>query len=211
VFARVLATFALVVGTVSAGSTDTELVVYLKTGANQPAAPVTYMKRELAALMMTAGYRVQWGEESADSVLTVVELNGTCTMPSGFDATPSASSGASTGVSLATTNVTDGQVLPFSAVNCAVLTRSLAPVLLKDAGAQRDFLYGRAMARVVAHELYHILMRTTEHSRSGVARSCFSTDDLLTERFEFESAVLAQMRRKPETTSAIAFTENSDR
>jgi hypothetical protein len=181
--------------------------VYLKTGANQPAAPVTHMKRELAALMKTAGYRVQWGDESADSVLTVVELNGTCTMPAGFDA----AHGASTGVSLATTNVTDGQVLPFSAVNCAALTRSLAPALLKDAGAQRDFLYGRAMARVVAHELYHILMRTTEHSRSGVARSCFSTDDLLTERFEFESSVLAQMRRKPDSTSAIAFTDDSDR
>jgi len=207
VFARLLATFALVIGTVSAGSTDTDLVVYLKTAANQPAAPLNHMKRELATLMKTAGYRVQWGDESADSVLAVVELNGTCTMPAGFDA----ASGSDTGASLATTNVTDGQVLPFSAVNCAALTRSLAPALLKDAGTQRDFLYGRALARVVAHELYHILMRTTEHARSGIARSCFSTEDLLTERFDFEGAVLAQMRRKPDGSSAIAFTEDSDR
>ena len=206
-FARLLATFALVIGTVSAGSTDTDLVVYLKTAANQPAAPLNHMKRELATLMKTAGYRVQWGDESADSVLAVVELNGTCTMPAGFDA----ASGSDTGASLATTNVTDGQVLPFSAVNCAALTRSLAPALLKDAGTQRDFLYGRALARVVAHELYHILMRTTEHARSGIARSCFSTEDLLTERFDFEGAVLAQMRRKPDGSSAIAFTEDSDR
>jgi hypothetical protein len=51
------------------------------------------------------------------------------------------------------------------------------------------------MARVVAHELYHVLMRTTDHARAGVARSCFSTGDLLTERFEFEGATLARLRR----------------
>lgn len=207
--ARLLATFCLVVTCLSAGSPDSDLVVvHLKTGANQPAAPVTYMKRELASLMKTAGYRVQWGDESASSVLAVVELTGTCSMPAGYSEAPTV-----TGASLATTNVTDGQVLPFSAVNCAALTRSLAPVLLKDAGAQRDFLYGRAMARVMAHELYHILMRTTEHARSGVARSCFSTEDLVTERFEFEGTVLAQMRRKPDNGSSTgAFTEDgSDR
>ena len=56
------------------------------------------------------------------------------------------------------------------------------------------------MARVVAHELYHVLMRTTEHARAGVARSCFSTSDLLTERFEFEGATLARLRRSQDTS-----------
>jgi hypothetical protein len=59
------------------------------------------------------------------------------------------------------------------------------------------------MARVVAHELYHVLMRTTEHARSGVARSCFSTSDLLTERFEFEGATLARLRRNQDTAVEI--------
>ena len=61
---------------------------------------------------------------------------------------------------------------------------------------RRDFLYGRAMARVVAHELYHVLMRSAEHARGGVARSCFNTGDLLTERFEFEGATLARLRSR---------------
>ena len=62
--ARLLAAFCLVVGSVSsspaqsAGSTDSDLVVHLKTEAYQPAAPVAQMKRDLAALMLTAGYRV---------------------------------------------------------------------------------------------------------------------------------------------------------
>ena len=184
-FARLLATFCLIAGSLFAGSSDADLVVHLKIAVNQPAAPLDHMKRELSVLMKTAGYRVQWGDESNSSFLAVVELNGVCALPAGNAVAPAVS-----GASLATTNVTDGQVLPFSTVNCAALTHSLAPVLLKDTGAQRDFFYGRAMARVVAHELYHILMRTTEHARSGIARSCFSTDDLVTERFDFEGAVL---------------------
>jgi hypothetical protein len=129
----------------------------------------------------------------------VVDLNGICALPVGYAA---GNAPAASGNSLATTNVTDGHVLPFSAVNCAALSRVLAPALLRDAGAQRDFLYGRAMARVVAHELYHVLMRTTEHGRAGIARGCFSVEDLVAERFEFEATVLARMRRKPDPVSA---------
>jgi hypothetical protein len=102
--------------------------------------------------------------------------------------------------SLATTAITDGHVLPFSSLNCTALTRSVSAALAKDAGARRDFLYGRAMARVVAHELYHVLLRTTEHARSGVARSCFTTGDLLSERFEFESATSERLFTGSEST-----------
>jgi len=120
---------------------------------------------------------------------------------------------AKTSTSLATTTVTDGQVLPFSSLNCAALTNSVSAALAKEAGARRDFLYGRAMARVVAHEFYHVLMRTTEHGRSGVARSCFSTSDLLTERFEFEGTALARLRHQPDTTPDVSAVgdESSDR
>ena len=109
--------------------------------------------------------------------------------------------------------ITDGQVLPFSSLNCAALTNSVSAALAKEAGARRDFLYGRAMAGVVAHEFYHVLMRTTEHGRSGVARSCFSTSDLLTERFEFEGAALARLRHRPDTIADVGAVgdESSDR
>jgi hypothetical protein len=194
------------IGCVSA-ATDSELVVYLKSDPAQPAAPVTYMKRELTSLMRAAGYRVEWGGESNSDFLVVVELNGNCVLPAGYAGrdVPAATSPA-----LASTNVTDGRVLPFASVNCGALTRSLSTVLSKDAAAQRDFYYGRAMARVIAHELYHIVMRTTDHSRNGVSRSCFSTSDLVTERFVFEDAVLAQLRARPQTSPvAVADTEDA--
>jgi hypothetical protein len=218
VSARLLATFCLGMCFVSArpaqsaGDADPELVVYLKTEANQPSSPLAQMKQEVSALMRTAGYRVSWrnpqtgaGDDAA--FLAIVELNGICGLPAGYSVAGDPVGG---GVSLATSAVSDGQVLPFSSVNCAILTRSVAPVLLKSAGAQRDYLYGRAMARVIAHELYHILTGSTDHARSGVARSCFSSDDLLAERFAFEGTTLARLKTRPEPAgSGLAVSEES--
>jgi hypothetical protein len=201
----------------SAASQDAELVVYLRTGGNQPAAPLAQMKRELGALMHQAGYRVEWrsldanrGQDADASLLAVLELTGVCGIAPGFaetERTPLSSS------SLATTTVTDGQVLPFSSLNCMALTNSVSAALAREAGARRDFLYGRAMARVVAHEFYHVLLRTTEHGRQGVARSCFSTGDLLTERFEFEGTALARLRHRPDTVTDVGAVgdDSSDR
>lgn len=215
--ARLLATFCLgiffvsVSSAQSAGSADSELVVYLKTGTNQPNAPITQMKQDLAALMRTAGYQVSFrtprtGAGDDASYLAVVQLNGTCALPAGYIGIlgPPVN-----GESLATTNITDGQVLPFSTVNCEALTRSVAPALRTSVAAQRDFLYGRALARVVAHELYHILAGSIDHAKSGVARSCFSQDDLVAERFNFELTTLARMKRPDPAVTGISLGEEA--
>ncbi len=207
--ARLLATLCLVLSCVpvssaqSAASTDAALVVYLKNGGSQPAATLAQMKRELSALMHQAGYSVEWrnldGDRSDDAgnpLLAVLELTGICGIAPGY---PQMEPSDSLLSSLATTTITDGHVLPFSSLNCTALTRSVSAALAKDAGARRDFLYGRAMARVAAHELYHVLLRTTEHARSGVGRSCFTTADLLSERFD------AGVHRKFEANNAGRF------
>ena len=169
---------------------ESELVVYLSGGA-QPQRPLLYMKLELARLMRTAGYRVEWSDAherkplSTEAELAVVELRGTCeltTLPAGkIEA-------------LASTTVSDGKILPYSSVDCASLTRMLAGPLATEPLARRDFLYGRAMARVLAHELYHVLVQTGDHAREGIARAGFSAVDLVTERFEFEQGTLAKLR-----------------
>lgn len=181
-----------------AGSGDppaSELLVQLRGDAGQPAHTLEIMKRELAPLMSAAGYRVAWRVAHEQSVstpdtLVVVELRGSCGMPAGSEPL----GGAADTHTLATTASSDGVVLPFSAVNCGALTRVLAPYLASDAGARRDFLYGRAMARLLAHELYHILAHTRDHDREGIAKSHFSFTDLLTEQFEFEPTALARFQ-----------------
>jgi hypothetical protein len=160
-----------------------ELVVYLENASAQSPALLKFMRQELAGLMKQAGYHLAFhemhdGEISGADFVSVVAFSGTCSIPAGYrsdeDRTP-------VSPVLATTAVTDGRVLPFSAVNCTALTRLLQSALLQSPGAQRNFLYGRALARVIAHELYHVLAHTTGHTGSGVAQRSLSPAELLGE------------------------------
>jgi hypothetical protein len=178
---------------------NARLAVYLSVGPNQPAAPLEQMKRELTGLMQAAGYQVIWQDpRSPDktgetSALVVLELRGSCGLPPGYyHAERSVDSGAS----LAETSVTEQGVLPFSWVNCANLSRMIGPALSNEAPGQRDYLYGRAIARVVAHELYHVMMGSRDHGHEGVAKPRFTTSELLNERFDFDHASLAKLRQR---------------
>jgi hypothetical protein len=202
--ARLLALFCLLNLGVPVSLADStspsalELVVYLKVDAKQPAGTLEWMKRELSPLMRSAGYRVEWrdpqtanGVAAADA-LVVVELHGACGLrPGTFSAEPPIDNLNS----LASTSISEGRVLPFASMNCSNLNRTLGPSLVSEAGARRDFLYGRAMARVLAHEFYHMIVSTRGHTSGGVSKPCFTVGDLLSERFEFEPAVLAKFRQ----------------
>ena len=209
-FARVLAAFCLfdlVVCSAPASSdaaADSAVVVYL-SGDAQPHGPLDVMKVELARLMDSAGYHIDFTDSqttsgvSTDSELVVVTLNGHCGVST---ADPSGRHLPISRAPLASTAVEDGRILPFSSVDCAGLTAMIAAPLSSEPGARRDFLYGRAMARLVAHELYHVLLQTRGHERNGIARPGFSASDLLTERFAFEPATAARLRPEPVKTPA---------
>lgn len=175
------------------------LAVYLTAGSAEPSAPLENMKRELSGIMQAAGYRVIYGDPRTPdkngqvSSLVVLELHGSCGMPAGNYRVERA---VASGASLAETAVSEGVVLPFSRIDCAVLTRLIGPALSEEAGAQRDYLYGRAMARVAAHEVYHVVMGSRDHGRDGVAKPSFSVANLLDEGFDFDRVALAHLRRK---------------
>jgi hypothetical protein len=189
------------------GAGVSPVLVYLETGSNADSASLPFMRRETETLLRTAGYHVEWRdaggtrEPDTRADLVVVRLAGSCTAPVGQNAAAASPDGLQR---LATTPVVDGRILPFSQVDCAALTRVLAASLTDEAPARRTYLYGRAMGRLVAHELYHILGQTTEHSRSGVGKSCFSLGDLTAEVFEFEPGALARLRRLADPANAAA-------
>jgi hypothetical protein len=189
-------------------SPDRRVVVYLQTGPSvKPSSTVSYMQRELEALMQAAGYSVTWKipgnpSDEGDSVIAVVELRGSCKPPeAGAFVKP-----VENGASLASTAVDGGHILPFSWINCETLTQMLAPSLAGVKSKQRDFLYGRAMGRLLAHELYHMLANQREHVGSGVGKPSFSAKDVLGERFTFEESALARFRESAEPAS----TEDDD-
>jgi hypothetical protein len=180
------------------------VAIYLNAAAGQPSGPLENMKRELSGIMESAGYHVFYADprkpdrEGRFTALVVLELDGNCGMPAGnYRIERSVASG----VSLAETAISSGVVMPFSHIHCANLTRMIGPMLVDEAGAQRDYLYGRAMARVAAHEIYHVMAGSSEHMHEGVAKASFSVADLLDERFDFDRTALAMLQKAGESAS----------
>jgi len=67
--------------------------------------------------------------------------------------------------------------------------------------ADREELLGRALGRVMAHELYHVLLRTRKHGHSGLARPVLTSADLLAVHDNFASS---DERRLAESLGADA-------
>jgi hypothetical protein len=211
-FARLLATVAYLLSIAPCfGAPDPvhpaerELVVYLKTGSDQPSQPLEAMKREVNALMDTLSYSVSWrgpGDltESFEGFVVVVELHGVCAAPR----SPLSIQPLAEAASLASTAIVDDQVLPFSWLECDTLTRMLAPSLAKELDFRRSNLYGRAMGRLLAHELYHVLTRTRDHDSSGVGKPTFTAKDVLADRFEFEPSARDRVPKPPVSEAETA-------
>ncbi len=73
------------------------------------------------------------------------------------------------------------RILPFSEVDCDGLRVFLQRGLLGLRAQDRALAYGRAVGRVLAHELYHIFADTKHHGSCGIAKEAFSSQDLLSE------------------------------
>jgi hypothetical protein len=174
-----------------------DMVVYFSADSASSPAVLSEMKRELRALMQPGGFRIEWRDlrsgkrDAAASHVAVVEFKGVCGAPPG-DASPGPVGNLPP---LASTSVVEGHVLPFSSVDCTALSRFVGSSLGRESEAKRSRMYGRAVARLVAHEIYHIVTRTQEHTQAGIAKPRFTLGDLLSEHFEFEEAALARLRR----------------
>jgi hypothetical protein len=184
-----------------------EVNVYLRPPANLSPAVAQWMREESSLLMRSAGYQVRWlnPQERPDvpgTSLIVVELSGTCAPPD----RPARPVDAGR---LASTVVTDGRILPFISVDCAALQKALGPALDREPRGRRDFLYGRAVGRVLAHEMYHVESQTREHSRQGVAESAVSAGELVSERFEFAHDAVARLRASVPQADDDSYTEDT--
>ena len=160
-----------------------ETLTVFTSGTAEPADAV---RQEVNRLMEPAGYTLDWknmtdrkvGEDFAN--LIVVRYQGACDSkvapPPGLAARP-----------LASTVVTDGRVLPFATIHCDAIRSVMGP-------GSRPAHFARAVARVLAHEMFHMVARSKSHAHSGVSKACFGAADLIAENFAFDRASLAQMR-----------------
>jgi hypothetical protein len=172
----------------TAGDTPA-IAVFLDFESDPSSAALSEMKHETAEILKPSGLEFDWhlmrdrraGESFPD--LVVVTLRGSCSANA-----PAASERdlfALGGVPLAFTRISDGRILPFMDVKCDTIRTYLAREMASARPAQRDLLLGRALGRVVAHELYHILAETALHGHEGVARSAMTRSDLISSAFGF--------------------------
>jgi hypothetical protein len=68
------------------------------------------------------------------------------------------------------------------------------PSLRPMSAEERNAAFGRALGRVMAHEIYHIIGETTAHQTRGVAKAALSVQDLMGNTLDFDIASLTQMR-----------------
>jgi hypothetical protein len=143
------------------------------------------MESEADAALAPSGITLVWklGHEldgrAVSGQLALVHLRGECR--------PGSPVHDSTHVSslLGQTHIVDGQVLPIADILCDAVRKLIDRDLRVAASEDRDKLLGRAIGRVTAHELYHILLRTTSHSHEGLARFSQSAAELLSPRNSF--------------------------
>jgi hypothetical protein len=151
------------------------------------------MEREVGSIMRPSGLVFSWretgGSQSGDAVqpsladLVVIGFKGSC---DGVADPPGDSKPASSERILASTRTSEGQVLHFTDVRCNELRRYLAAEAGHADRNSRELLFGRALGRVLAHEMYHIFAATEKHASGGVARACHSRQELTQPVFTFD-------------------------
>ncbi len=121
--------------------------------------------------------------------LAVFKMKGTCTATMLPIAALSDERGP-----LAMTYTNDDEVLPFGEVECDRVRSSLRRVYGVSAPLnQRDAAFHVALARVIAHELYHMVAASKQHASSGVTKEALSTADLTGPALPFADEVKAEL------------------
>ncbi|HTB11207.1 MAG TPA: hypothetical protein VK752_06545 [Bryobacteraceae bacterium] len=153
------------------------------------------MEREVASLVSESGIKVDWrmladvhSSDSFDS-LVVVRFRGACNME------PAPPLGDERGY-YAFTYVSDGTVLPFSEVECDKISNSIRTAMSKRQWQERESILGRALGRVLAHELFHMLAKTQHHAFEGVTRSALSPAQLISDKLSMAPADLETLKKK---------------
>jgi hypothetical protein len=187
------------------------IAVFLDFESASSSATISEMENEITAIMRPSGLQFEWhmlrDRQSGNSYsdLVVLTFKGVCEEeePLMNELGP-----VGRGAPLAFTHISEGKILPFSEVQCDTIRKYIAPNLSSYRPQERDGILGRALGRVVAHELYHIVASTTAHASDGIQRSFHTPKELTARQFHFtahESEVLRAMKSRTPRVVETAF------
>lgn len=192
---RCLVWLCLVASTALAG--DSSLTVVLDY--EQPHSPSSFetMQTELQSLMKRAGVQLQIRDKASlppntqFGDLLVFKMAGRC------DATPVPIEALSDERGpLAMAYSSDGEILPFGEVKCDRVRQCLQRTLGRGlAGDRERSAYGAALAKVMAHEIYHMLSHDPHHTHTGLTKDALSSHELLDDNMSLPDGALTEIRR----------------
>jgi hypothetical protein len=174
-------------------TTPPAITVYTQFEHSYSATVMDTMRQELGTIMGPLGLEFTWRDLNAShgnevSVeLVVVTFKGKCEMDTEFYTR------GETGA-LGWTHMSDGTVLPFSDIDCDKIRRFIASEVKTLSVKDQDLVYGRAVGRVLAHELYHVFTNTTRHASWGVAKAFYTSKDLVSDKFQFQERDTSALR-----------------
>ncbi len=185
----------------------TRLTVILDLAESHSATAVQMMRSEVSHLLRGTGVHLEFALRSELAPnqdfedLVLVRFRGDCRM---------------TGLAplldergpLAWSHTIEGGILPFGEVFCDKVRRAIEPVLYAPGGHHtREIVFGRALGRVVAHELYHMIGATHRHGKKGVAQATFSGQELVADQMEIEREdlhrIVNKLQQRSRTVSSL--------
>jgi len=189
--ALLTAAFACQAAGSSIPSSNLTIVLSFKGAHSQQS--ITYMQREAEVILRPTGLSLDWkmAQEASQgnyADLVVVQFKGTCRVepiPFVYDELGP----------LAFTYSADGAVQPFGEVACDKVAATVRSAMDGSDIRNGDLLLGRALGRVLVHELVHMLTRSGEHARDGVERRALSGQQLIATSLPLSTADLARIRR----------------
>ena len=184
------------------------ITLYTSFQQDPPPAVLEALQDELESIMLPMNLHFQWRSLSAANgnevvvELAVVTFQGRCDIAS---VVPRTGQGAFRAGALGWTHVSDGTILPFSDVDCDRIRGFVQRDLYYLPAGDREEAFGRAIGRVLAHELYHVFADTVRHGVCGVGKAAYTVGELLSPDFRFEQQESKALR----TGKAHAALENN--
>lgn len=172
-----------------AGSLQARVTAVILPQGNYSPVAVREMGREAARILSSSGVALRWhlgSTQVSDAMLVVVRLRGHCDM----DGYPAADAPEVLGWS----DEVNGEILPFSELACDNIRGLLQSGTGFDHHLPSNVMLGRAMGRVLAHELYHVVANTAHHDTGGVAQPSLSARELTSGELNLKPADVAAIR-----------------
>lgn len=150
------------------------------------------LREEAAALLVPAGAVLDWRSSSRTErseqwpAVATITFEGHCEDDGYATTTPHP-------WVFGRAYVVAGRIVPYGTIECDTIRTFLAGTLASMESQRRAAVYGRAVGRILAHELFHILTGAKRHSLGGIGKSGLTVAELIGDESEFHDPKIDQL------------------